>query len=288
MNPLSSVARLNVLMRNSDSTYRAEDAVDELSGMIRQVLDSHQILAQRLLTIEIGLYTTQPLSSHLPQTKEEVPETIQRTVQGFAFEEDLSNSWVYKRSERSDNGGAFSVLSAAGRTASWSMLSGLSLSYNISMIAIQGLPVYAQDISNSEVYKFGEYEDSDVDFKGKEDKNSYNVGDLKSSRSFRKRLSELAVGIKISRKPLDSSIKPASSASYSLAASSAVFGVPLHQSIRYANSAISLVDAEGRLYIYGYVPIIVAKIGVFIKEKGKICHILLFQQVACYLPDSPN
>lgn len=275
-------------MRNSDSTYRAEDAVDELSGMIRQVLDSHQILAQRLLTIEIGLYTTQPLSSHLPQTKEEVPETIQRTVQGFAFEEDLSNSWVYKGSERSDNGGAFSVLSAAGRTASWSMLSGLSLSYNISMIAIQGLPVYAQDISNSEVYKFGEYEDSDVDFKGKEDKNSYNVGDLKSSRSFRKRLSELAVGIKISRKPLDSSIKPASSASYSLAASSAVFGVPLHQSIRYANSAISLVDAEGRLYIYGYVPIIVAKIGVFIKEKGKICHILLFQQVACYLPDSPN
>lgn len=48
-----------------------------------------------------------------------------------------------------------------------------------------------------------------------------------------------------------------------------IFGVPLRQSITYANVAISLVDAEGKSYIYGYVPIVVAKCGVFLKEKGE-------------------
>ena len=49
---------------------------------------------------------------------------------------------------------------------------------------------------------------------------------------------------------------------------SGIFGVPLRQSITYANVAISLVDAEGKSYIYGYVPIVVAKCGVYLKEKG--------------------
>jgi len=50
--------------------------------------------------------------------------------------------------------------------------------------------------------------------------------------------------------------------------SQGIFGVPLHQSIRYANVAISLFNDEGQSYIYGYVPIVVAKCGVFLKEKG--------------------
>ena len=48
-----------------------------------------------------------------------------------------------------------------------------------------------------------------------------------------------------------------------------IFGVSLRQSISYANVAISLVDADGNSYIYGYVPIVVAKCGVYLKEKGK-------------------
>lgn len=48
-----------------------------------------------------------------------------------------------------------------------------------------------------------------------------------------------------------------------------IFGVPLHTSIRYANVAISLFNDEGQSYIYGYVPIVVAKCGVFLKEKGR-------------------
>lgn len=49
-----------------------------------------------------------------------------------------------------------------------------------------------------------------------------------------------------------------------------IFGVPLRQSITYANVAISLVDENGKSYIYGYVPIVVAKCGVFLKEKGTL------------------
>lgn len=47
-----------------------------------------------------------------------------------------------------------------------------------------------------------------------------------------------------------------------------IFGVPLRQSITYANVAISLIDENGQSYIYGYVPIVVAKCGVFLKETG--------------------
>jgi hypothetical protein len=47
-----------------------------------------------------------------------------------------------------------------------------------------------------------------------------------------------------------------------------IFGVALKTSITYANVAISLTDPEGHSFIYGYVPIVVAKCGVFLKEKG--------------------
>ncbi|GAP89232.1 hypothetical protein SAMD00023353_1200470 [Rosellinia necatrix] len=47
-----------------------------------------------------------------------------------------------------------------------------------------------------------------------------------------------------------------------------IFGVPLRHSITYANVAISLIDENGQSYIYGYVPIVVAKCGVFLKEKA--------------------
>ena len=69
---------------------------------------------------------------------------------------------------------------------------------------------------------------------------------------------------------------------------SGIFGVPLQLSVTYANVsvsflkvmqvdkqltpspqvAISLLDAVGKSFTYGYVPIVVAKCGVFLKEKA--------------------
>ncbi|GAE00183.1 Rho GTPase activator [Paecilomyces variotii No. 5] len=48
-----------------------------------------------------------------------------------------------------------------------------------------------------------------------------------------------------------------------------IFGVPLNVSIKYANVAISLTNDNGESFIYGYVPIVVAKCGVYLKEKGE-------------------
>lgn len=47
-----------------------------------------------------------------------------------------------------------------------------------------------------------------------------------------------------------------------------IFGVPLNVSIKYANVAISLTGENGKSHIYGYVPIVVAKCGVFLKDRG--------------------
>ena len=51
-----------------------------------------------------------------------------------------------------------------------------------------------------------------------------------------------------------------------------IFGVPLEVSIKYANVAISLMNEQNESYVYGYVPIVVAKCGVFLKEKGKMMY----------------
>ena len=48
-----------------------------------------------------------------------------------------------------------------------------------------------------------------------------------------------------------------------------VFGVPLRTSIPYANVAVSLFNDEGQSYIYGYIPIVVARNGALLKEDGE-------------------
>ena len=39
----------------------------------------------------------------------------------------------------------------------------------------------------------------------------------------------------------------------------AVFGRPLKESLKYANVQISTADANGKLYVWGYIPVVVAK-----------------------------
>ncbi|KAK6513339.1 hypothetical protein TWF281_004970 [Arthrobotrys megalospora] len=47
-----------------------------------------------------------------------------------------------------------------------------------------------------------------------------------------------------------------------------IFGVPLEESIKYARVAISMNDHNGNSFIYGYIPIVIAKCGVFLKDKA--------------------
>ena len=48
-----------------------------------------------------------------------------------------------------------------------------------------------------------------------------------------------------------------------------IFGTPLATSVQRANVAISLTDENGASFVYGYVPVVVAKCGVYLKENGK-------------------
>ena len=64
-----------------------------------------------------------------------------------------------------------------------------------------------------------------------------------------------------------------------------IFGVDLHVSIKYANVAISLMNENGESFIYGYVPIVVAKCGVFLKEKGEA---FLYHYVVSFLIVNSN
>ncbi len=47
-----------------------------------------------------------------------------------------------------------------------------------------------------------------------------------------------------------------------------VFGVPLRTSLKYASVAISMAGADGQQYVWGYVPAVVAKLGLYLKESA--------------------
>lgn len=47
-----------------------------------------------------------------------------------------------------------------------------------------------------------------------------------------------------------------------------VFGVPLRQSLKYASVAISIAGDDGQQYVWGYVPVVVAKVGLYLKENA--------------------
>ncbi|KZT29820.1 Rho GTPase activation protein [Neolentinus lepideus HHB14362 ss-1] len=49
---------------------------------------------------------------------------------------------------------------------------------------------------------------------------------------------------------------------------SRVFGKPLRESLKYASVQISTANANGELYVWGYIPVVVAKCGLYLKENA--------------------
>ncbi|WVR00062.1 hypothetical protein IAU59_007204 [Kwoniella sp. CBS 9459] len=52
------------------------------------------------------------------------------------------------------------------------------------------------------------------------------------------------------------------------AAGPGVFGVPLAQSIEYASVQVSTSGPDGSLYVWGVIPVVVAKCGLYLKENA--------------------
>ncbi|KAE9368197.1 Rho GTPase activation protein [Stipitochalara longipes BDJ] len=214
------------------------------------------------LTLMMTILTCESMGT-AEDAVDKLSTTIQHVLESnLLIAQRLASIEVYKRSAIRTDDGEFSAISSAGRTASWSMLSGLSLADNISIIAVQALLVYEQDLSNSNLYSFG-------DFTG----TGTGVGNVNKKNSEKQRSSDKVPSP--ARKALKSwwtrRTTPIQVNTGSVDIPKRIFGIPLHQSITYANVAISLTDAEGKLYVYGYLPVVVAQIGVYIKENGTTC-----------------
>ena len=85
----------------------------------------------------------------------DVPQGLQRNHLGFAFEEDLFASRVYRKPLFSKYGN--SLVPSAAQTTAWSILSGISLT-DVSNILIPAVPVHAHEIINSARYIFGDFQ----------------------------------------------------------------------------------------------------------------------------------
>ena len=179
---------------------------------------------------------------------------VQRNSLGFAFEEDLLASRVYRKPLFSESGD--SLVTSAARTTAWSILSALSLTdvSNISMLAV---PIYAHEISNSARYSFGNFKSDSL---AVEHQGSASIPEQQTMKARKRdRLAHVLFGEQVKAAKPPALREPESK----------VLGVPLQDLIRYNNVAISLRNEEGESYIYGYIPLFVAKPGWFLKENGQ-------------------
>ncbi|KAK6372656.1 GTPase activating protein (GAP) for Rho1p [Lithohypha guttulata] len=203
-----------------------------------------------------GAGIDQPLSTDPGPPIPSDPNLAKRNTRGFAFEELLMNSRAYRNAAR-NNTDALSVATSAGRTATWSMLSGISLS-ETSNIAILALPVYEVDLNDKNIYNFEPPRTEDLSTLPSSDlTRPENV-----SSSSHRRVKDWWKSINKTDQSLTSPL------AISAEPEQHIFDVRLAESIRHANVAISLTNEQGEAFIYGYIPIIVAKVCVYLKEKG--------------------
>ena len=174
-----------IFICHSESDREAEQFQQSLIILVQQLVESNVEIARRLKTLETTFETESILTTcfrngNLVEKEELVEATTdqpteippQTTSMIFensstglpsivfhsAFENDLKNSRVYKRSQPYECDVSFT--SSAVRSHSWSVFSGLSLS-QISSISVIALPVYSHEIPNKEWYGFAFFDQPD-------------------------------------------------------------------------------------------------------------------------------
>lgn len=242
----------------------AETAMTRLCDLVQQVLASNFEMCLRLRNMDDKATNTaipsvakvdEDASTTSSRTANpalvNVSQGTQRNQFGFAFEEDLLASRVYCKPLYSDS--RESLVTSAARTTASSILSALSLT-DVSNISILAVPIYAHEITNSRRYNFGDFDPGVPEIQEQQPRTRSLAAILKpnkwegfSSAVWRHRRNK--------RRP---SSKPVPQ----------VLGISLNESIKYANVAISLTNEKGESFVYGYIPVYVGKICVFLKEKG--------------------
>lgn len=162
---------------NSTSLSEAQASVNQLTGLVAQILGSNQDMSQRLAKMEsralaeqtsvIGAEDNASMTHAADESKddESVVTAIRldttkdseplpsyeesKTRFAFAFDQDLSASRPYARLTRRLSIG--SLNSSAVQSLGWSYLSGISLA-DISEISIVGLPIAPDELWNGQHY----------------------------------------------------------------------------------------------------------------------------------------
>ncbi|KAK5700674.1 GTPase activating protein (GAP) for Rho1p [Elasticomyces elasticus] len=190
----------------------------------------------------------------VPEQPESAHDHESSTGEGMKyshFEEMLHRSRVYRHISESDY--SPSLISDARSTLALSICSSLTLG-EVSNISVYAIAVYAIELSNATCYESSAVEQHK---NGATRDTTAVAGEKKVSpkrgwRSFYKKTPK-------------ADMVPA--ADIVPAAENRIFGVALETSIRYANVSISLHDDQGQQYIYGYIPIVLAKCTMFLKDK---------------------
>ena len=184
----------------------------------------------------------------------DVQEDVQRNNLGFAFEEDLFASRVYRKPLFSQSGD--SIVTSAVRTTAWSLLSGISLT-DVSDISVLAVPIYAHEISNSARYIFGDFQPESLTVEGREAASNavQQTSKIEKGDGFAHVLFSGSGNASKSDDPRQPEPK--------------VLGVPLPDLIKPNDIPISLTNKKDESYIYSYIPIYASKTEMSPKEKGQ-------------------
>jgi hypothetical protein len=294
----------------------AESNMDRLCDMVSEVLQSNKRLALKLRKMEnamsrqdLGLM---PAASDIEQATASVeddprhsPEPNESKVSNgsafasrgdaipgghtdlerrpsktSAFEELLHRSRVYRNAAARHS--QPSLVDEVGSTLALSICSSLSLG-DVSKISVYALPVYANELSNPECYKFTPVLPPVLNAKPLPSQNEDNRAKdgLEANTTppqpwwKRKRQSRPPQTGPPSQSPPPPPSGPLlvpqlESLSTLELEKGHIFGVALEESIRCASVAISQYGGNGHSYICGYLPLIVPKCGIFLKDIGML------------------
>lgn len=240
-----------VLANNQDMSWRLRDMDDKATF--------RAISTKSKLDDDASTTSSKTTAPTPDASVEQTPQGVQRNHFGFAFEEYLLASLVYRKPLFSDSGE--SLVTSAARTTASSILSALSLT-DVSNISILAVPIYAHEICNSDRYAFGDFQPYTSHAQEQQSMPQATKEPLKAkkwdafaSAVFRRRCSKLSKIRAIEDGTGDPERK--------------ILGVSLYESIKYAHVPISVTYENGEKYVCGDVPIYVAKLGKFLKERGQ-------------------
>ena len=160
----------NELSGHSNSIEEAQTSIERLTMLVHQVLQSNREISERLASLRarssivssISLSTIQRNQENDDATtirprrwsskKEASLELSQTTSIGFAFEQELQSSRVYRRNLVGDRESL--VSSALDHSMRWSFLSDLNLT-EVTRSSVISLPISSQELWNSSRYEAG-------------------------------------------------------------------------------------------------------------------------------------